>query len=858
MADKSSSHWPISLTNGFAAVLNLFLPLVLVRILTTDQMGQYKVFFLYVMIGPGLFMLSGLSNGLYHWIGKYPASKPEIRQSWTLLVMISLLLCAIGLILSPWVAPRIRIPLSDLRLFLLAMPFGFASEFLEDLLIARGNIWTGSFYSSGANVLRGASLLLTAYWTRSMEWVFCVFVAGAVIRTGIGWFLQFKTGDLELLFSRDKSLAALRYALPVSIAALMGVVLQNLDQLILSVRLNPEAFAFYAMGCLAIPPLIIFETSVNRVLIPRLSQAFAARDNTRAAALFAESVSELFRFLLPATIGLMIYSDPIVRILFTERYMPAVPFMRVYALYYLCFALPYDSVARALGDGRWILRAALLFAPFSIGATWLAAHYWGAMGALVAFLSTQFLLRFYSLDHQRRSFAVSYSKFLPFKDMRNLAGLAAAAGAISLLLRSLFLDPRMWFLVTGPIFTIVYFGGAYAVYLRQRSSHTGPIHVLELAQTLGLGGLERMVYSLSRELHQRPGFEVLVATYDHQSGDPSLESQFRGAGIPLVQWQKRKGFSLRSVVRLLRIVFSHDTRVLHVHDLGPLIYGSIVKVLSLGHVRLFATLHTLLDIQHNRRYRLYYRFFLRFPDRIIAVSEGVRSGLLALGIRSERIEFIPNGVAFSLSSLVSNAPSEKQSVRNRLMPGLAPRIRASRWILSLARLHAGKGQDTVLDVWRALTPEARAELSLFFVGQETQVGYREYLKRKILDLPDQDRIVIAGPSERPQDWIQASDLFISGSLLEGMPLAPLEAAGSGLPTILSDIEGHRFLSPWAHYFDLKKPEEGARRILEILADLKTAGEVKFFENRWGATASLRERWDAPTMAASYAETFQFN
>ena len=111
----------------------------------------------------------------------------------------------------------------------------------------------------------------------------------------------------------------------------------------------------------------------------------------------------------------MIYSDPIIRILFTERYMPAVPFLRVYALYYLCFALPYDAVARALGDGKWILRTALLFALPSMGATWLIAGYWGAMGALITFLTVQFLIRIYSLGHQRRNFAVPYSKFIPFK-----------------------------------------------------------------------------------------------------------------------------------------------------------------------------------------------------------------------------------------------------------------------------------------------------------------------------------------------------------------------------------------------------------------------------------------------------------
>jgi glycosyltransferase involved in cell wall biosynthesis len=132
----------------------------------------------------------------------------------------------------------------------------------------------------------------------------------------------------------------------------------------------------------------------------------------------------------------------------------------------------------------------------------------------------------------------------------------------------------------------------------------------------------------------------------------------------------------------------------------------------------------------------------------------------------------------------------------------------------------------------------------------------ESLRQRIRSLPDANRIVIAGASEHPQEWIQSADIFISGSLLEGMPLAPLEAAGCGLPTLLSDIEGHRFLEPWARYFDPRKPEEGARKILEILQMLKREEGNKLFETRWEAAASLRQMWGAPAMTASYAETFE--
>src|SRR5438874_2292128 len=70
VADRLDSHWPISLSNGAAALFNMFLPLALVRILPLDQVGRYKFFFLYVTLSPGLFFVSGLTNGLYHWTGK--------------------------------------------------------------------------------------------------------------------------------------------------------------------------------------------------------------------------------------------------------------------------------------------------------------------------------------------------------------------------------------------------------------------------------------------------------------------------------------------------------------------------------------------------------------------------------------------------------------------------------------------------------------------------------------------------------------------------------------------------------------------------------------------------------------------
>src|SRR5258708_19569810 len=92
-----------------------------------------------------------------------------------------------------------------------------------------------------------------------------------------------------------------------------------------------------------------------------------------------------------------------------------------------------------------------------------------------------------------------------------------------------------------------------------------PMPVLELVQTLGFGGAERMVYSLSQALNQDKRFKVQVITYDGQSSAKSLAPQFVEAGIPLIEWEKGNGFSFQTVFRLFQIIFSQNTRTFLFH-----------------------------------------------------------------------------------------------------------------------------------------------------------------------------------------------------------------------------------------------------------------------------------------------------
>src|SRR5437660_1506688 len=142
--------------------------------------------------------------------------------------------------------------------------------------------------------------------------------------------------------------------------------------------------------------------------------------------------------------------------------------------------------------------------------------------------------------------------------------------------------------------------------------------ILILTQFLNTGGLERLVYSLSTGLSNSNSlFEPTVVYYDNNPGKPVLRDVLRSKGIPVLEFQKGKGFSLKLVWKIFRFANKNHIKLIHTHDLGPLIYGSLVKILSLGSIRIIHTQHGSLYLSDSPKYRVYEYLFHFFVNHFV-------------------------------------------------------------------------------------------------------------------------------------------------------------------------------------------------------------------------------------------------
>lgn len=172
------------------------------------------------------------------------------------------------------------------------------------------------------------------------------------------------------------------------------------------------------------------------------------------------------------------------------------------------------------------------------------------------------------------------------------------------------------------------------------------------------------------------------------------------------------------------------------------------------------------------------RFALRRADRVIAVSQALATTIQGLGIPSEKLVVVPNGVDQTRFYRESQAEA-----RGRLGLG------AGQIVLSIGHLTANKGFDVLIRALGLLQkkhPDRRVTLVLVGEGPK-----RNELEALAVALGLADRVQFVGvlPHDRLRAWYNAADVFCLASEREGWPNVVTEALACGTPVVATQAGG---------------------------------------------------------------------
>jgi glycosyltransferase involved in cell wall biosynthesis len=177
----------------------------------------------------------------------------------------------------------------------------------------------------------------------------------------------------------------------------------------------------------------------------------------------------------------------------------------------------------------------------------------------------------------------------------------------------------------------------------------------------------------------------------------------------------------------------------------------------------------------------------READALVACSPAVREELLEAGYRPDRVHYLPNGVTVPPPRTASRRLDARKTlgeIHSDLQ--LDP---PAHLVLYTGRLHEAKGLHDLLAAWSTLAP-SHPTARLWLVGEGPQ---REELNETIAARGLSQSVRLPGAFDSVEEMLDAADIFVLPSYIEGMSLSLLEAMAAGLPVIATDIPANRTL-----------------------------------------------------------------
>jgi len=284
---------------------------------------------------------------------------------------------------------------------------------------------------------------------------------------------------------------------------------------------------------------------------------------------------------------------------------------------------------------------------------------------------------------------------------------------------------------------------------------------------------------------------------------------FKFNGVEVIALPHMKGKHLEalsnSIIALLYARFRLHADIVHIHAIGPALVAPIAKALGLTVV----VTHHGKDYDRDRWHvlaksvlRLGELCALHFADHMIVVSPSLTELLKKRHqSRSSHITFIPNGATHVLDGVARHTSSSALLDRFKLTAGS--------YVITVGRLVPEKGFDILIKSFKRANCGAKAKLVI--VGDAgTDRSYVDALHRE-----GDGNIVFTGylSQDNVIALLQHASLFVLASRHEGLPIAALEAAMSGCPVLLSDIEPNLDLGfPLRNYFRVGDVEDLERKL----------------------------------------------
>lgn len=310
-------------TQGIQFIIQIFLA----RLLSPDDYGIIALITVFIALA-NVFVQSGFNTAL---IQKQNVDEKDFSSVFYVSLLVAGVLYILLFLLAPLIAffYEIKELVNIIRILSITLFFG-AFNSIQNAIVSRKMDFKKLFYSSlGAVIISGIIGVIFAYkgfgvWALVFQQLINQISICIILFFTVKWYpkLLFSFERLKLLFSFGGKLLC---------SALLDTGYREMTNLIVGKVYSPATLGYYNRGY-QFPSLIVsnFNGSIQSILFPALA---SIQDNKiKVKELTRRAIVTSSYIIFPLMIGLGVVAEPIIKLLLTEKWLPCIPYLRIFCL----------------------------------------------------------------------------------------------------------------------------------------------------------------------------------------------------------------------------------------------------------------------------------------------------------------------------------------------------------------------------------------------------------------------------------------------------------------------------------------------------------------------------------------------
>lgn len=342
----SSLIWKL-LERGGTQGIQFIIQIILARLLTPEDYGVVAVVMIFIALA-NVFIQSGFSIAL---IQKKNVNELEYSSVFYLSFGVAIVLYCILFVFSPIIAnfynnmELIKI----LRILSLTLFLG-AFNSIQNTIISKNMEFKKQFVSSLLAALCSGLLgIVLAYnnfgvWALVYQQLINQLTICLILLIFVSWRprMIFSILEIKKLFS---------FGSKILISSLLDTLYMNITSLVIGKIYTTSMLGFYNRGN-QFPQLIVsnFNGSIQAVIFPALSEE--QENKERVKIIVRRSIVTSSYIIFPLMIGLMVVAEPLVKLLLTDKWLPCVPYLRIFSLSYALWPIHTANLQAINAIGR--------------------------------------------------------------------------------------------------------------------------------------------------------------------------------------------------------------------------------------------------------------------------------------------------------------------------------------------------------------------------------------------------------------------------------------------------------------------------------------------------------------------------